>query len=145
MTNKQKILFLCTGNSCRSQMAEGWTNKLYSNMFEAYSAGVKKSSLNPYAVKVMKESFVDIKDHKSKHVNELSNINFDYVITVCDNAKETCPVFNGECKVLHKSFDDPPALTKDIENEEEKLKVYRRVRDEIYQFIKSLPKFLDKN
>ncbi len=145
MRDKLKILFLCTGNSCRSQMAEGWAKKLHSNHFEPYSAGVKKSHLNPYAVKVMKESFVDISTHYSKTLGELSNINFDYIVTVCDNAKETCPVFNKEGKVLHKSFDDPPELTKHIKDEEEKLNVYRRVRDEIYHFVKSLPEFLDEN
>jgi arsenate reductase len=93
----------------------------------------------------MGESFVDISKHYSKTLEELSNIDFDYVITVCDNAKETCPIFNTNRKILHKSFDDPPELTKNIREENEKLKIYRRVRDEIYDFVKYLPRFLKDN
>lgn len=143
MSEKLKILFLCTGNSCRSQMAEGLTRKLLGNEFESYSAGVKKSSVNPYAIKAMEEIGIDISDHTSKEVTELKDINFDYIVTVCDNARETCPLFPGNGKIIHHSFDDPPYLTKDMENEEEKLKVFRRVRDEIKTFIRNLSNYLN--
>lgn len=143
MQNRLKILFLCTGNSCRSQMAEGLTNKHLNDTFEAYSAGIIKSSVNKYAQKVMAEIGIDISHHYSKNVNEVRDIDFDYVVTVCDNAKETCPYFPGSGKIAHNSFDDPPYLTKNITEEEEKLMVYRRVRDEINIFIRDLSNFLN--
>lgn len=104
-----KILFLCTGNSCRSQMAEGWARALKSDVVEAYSAGIETHGLNPYAVKVMAEAGVDISAQKSKLVPELPTQEFDYVITVCGNARESCPVFPGKTRVVHVGFDDPPA------------------------------------
>lgn len=138
-----KILFLCTGNSCRSQMAEGWARHVKEGVLEAYSAGVATHGLNPHAVTVMKEAGVDISGHASKHVDELKHVDFDYVITVCDNAAESCPLFGGSVKVVHRAFDDPPQLARDAANEEEALNHYRRVRDEIRQFIETLPGSLE--
>lgn len=134
---KKKVLFLCTGNSCRSQMAEGWCREIHSDNFEVYSAGTKKHGMNPNAIKVMEEAGVDISDQTSKIISELPTQEFDYVITVCENAKEQCPYLPGGIN-FHRGFDDPPELTKSMESEEEKLKVYRRVRDEIKNFIEGL-------
>ena len=137
-----KILFLCTGNSCRSQMAEGWARALKSDVVEAYSAGIETHGLNPYAVKVMAEAGVDISAQKSKLVPDLPTQEFDYVITVCGNARESCPVFPGKPRVVHVGFDDPPRLAEACQTEEEKLACYRRVRDEIRTFIEKLPEIL---
>jgi arsenate reductase (thioredoxin) len=134
-----KILFLCTGNSCRSQMAEGWARHLKRHLIEPYSAGIEVRELNPNAVKVMAESGVDIGGHKSKHVNELKEMKFDYVVTVCGHANEFCPVFSGKTTVVHVGFDDPPALAKNARTEDEALSIYRRVRDEIKNFVMTLP------
>jgi arsenate reductase len=136
---KLKILFLCTGNSCRSQMAEGWCRHLKGDIIEAYSAGIETHGLNLYAVKVMAEAGVDISGHKSKLLTDLNGIDFDYVVTVCGHAHETCPFFPAKSKVIHVGFDDPPKMTKDLTDEEEKLDCYRRVRDEIRLFIATLP------
>jgi arsenate reductase len=143
-TKKLKILFLCTGNSCRSQMAEGWAKHLKSDLIEAYSAGIETHGLNPNAVKVMAEAGVDITGHKSENVNDLLHIQFDYVVTVCGHANENCPYFPGKAKVVHVGFDDPPALARQVEGEEEKLDCYRRVRDEIREFIVTLPESIMK-
>ena len=143
MSAKKKILFLCTGNSCRSQMAEGWTRSLKGEVLEAYSAGVETHGLNPNAVKVMAEAGVDISGHRSKHVSELLDAGIDYVVTVCDDAAEACPRFPGKAKVVHRSFRDPPALAKTAKTEEEALDHYRRVRDEIRAFVETLPGALD--
>ncbi len=137
-----RVLFLCTGNSCRSQMAEGWARHLKSDTIAAYSAGVDPHGLNPLAVKVMAEVGVDISNHSSKHVKELTSIDFDYVITVCDNARESCPRFPGSAQVVHRSFDDPPLLAQGAASEEEALSHYRRVRDEIRDFVLTLPQSL---
>ena len=137
--NKTKILFLCTGNSCRSQMAEGWARALKGDIIEPYSAGIKKHGLNSRAVMVMKEAGIDISSHKSKLVGELPTMEFDYVITLCGHANENCPLFPGSAKVVHVGFDDPPALAKRLEGEEAKLNCYRRVRDEIRAFVETLP------
>jgi arsenate reductase len=139
---KLKVLFLCTGNSCRSQMAEGWAHALKRDVIEAYSAGIETHGLNPNAVRVMAEAGVDISHHKSKLVESLSNIDFDYVVTVCGHAHETCPVFSGGAKIVHVGFDDPPKLAAYAANEEEALGHYRRVRDEIKAFVESLPESL---
>ena len=139
MKNRLKILFLCTGNSCRSQMAEGWARHLKGNVLEPYSAGIETHGLNPSAVKVMAEVGVDISGHRSKHVSELKDIAFDYVVTVCDNARESCPLFPGRAKVVHVGFDDPPRLAKSAATEEEAFAHYRRVRDEIRAFVETLP------
>lgn len=138
---KKNILFLCTGNSCRSQMAEGWGKKYWREEFNVFSAGTKKHGMNEFAVKVMKEVGVDISSHFSKTVDELPVITFDYVMTVCDHASENCPYFPGG-KVIHLGFQDPPALTKNMSNEEEILTVYRRVRDEIQDAIINLKQYL---
>lgn len=138
-----KVLFLCTGNSCRSQMAEGWARHLKGDVLEPYSAGIETHGLNPNAVKVMAEAGVDISGHCSKHLDELRDVAFDHVVTVCDNAHESCPFFPGKTKVSHVGFDDPPRLAKDAANEEEALNHYRRVRDEIRAFVQSLPGSLD--
>lgn len=140
--NRSKILFLCTGNSCRSQMAEGWARALKGDILEPYSAGVETHGLNENAVKVMAEAGVDISAHHSKHVDELGNVNFDYVVTVCDNAKKSCPLYLGSARVVHKRFEDPPQLARGAKCEEEALGHYRRVRDEIRSFIEGLPESL---
>lgn len=140
---KKNIMFLCTGNSCRSQMAEGFCRKYWGGDFNVFSAGTKKHGMNTRAVKVMKESDVDLSGHSSKTTDELPAVTFDYVITVCDSAKENCPYFPGG-KVIHVGFEDPPALTKDMQDEEKILSVYRRVRDEIEAVIKKLPEILER-
>jgi arsenate reductase len=139
MSDKLKILFLCTGNSCRSQMAEGWARALKADSIEAYSAGIETHGMNPRAVKVMAEVGVDISGQRSKHVDELREVEFDYVVTVCDRAAESCPRFSGRAKVMHRGFDDPPKLAKSAATEEEALAHYRRVRDEIRAFVEGLP------
>ena len=139
LLKKIKILFLCTGNSCRSQMAEGLCKHLKSETIEAYSAGIEKHGLNPYAVEVMKELDIDISAHKSKIVSELCNNNFDYVITVCGHADENCPVFIGNAKKIHVGFDDPPKLADKFSNNDLKLNCYRKVREQIKKFIIELP------
>jgi len=142
MKERLKILFLCTGNSCRSQMAEGWARHLKSDMLEPYSAGIETHGMNPWAFRVMAEAGVDISGHRSKHVNELEHIVFDYVVTVCDNARESCPLFLGRAKKVHAGFEDPPRLAKDAKSEEEALDCYRRVRDEIRAYVETLPEAL---
>ena len=134
------VLFLCTGNSCRSQMAEGWAKHLLYNDLDACSAGIEKHGLNQLAVKVMKESGVDSSNHKSKTVDELTIKHFGWVITVCGHAHETCPFFPG--KTIHQGFEDPPKLAQNAKTEEDALVHYRRVRDEIQEFIISLPDIL---
>jgi arsenate reductase len=143
MTRKVKVLFLCTGNSCRSQMAEGWARHLKGHGIEPYSAGIATHGLNPNAVKVMAEAGVDISGHRSKHVSELKDVAFDYVVTVCGHASESCPVFPGKTKVIHAGFDDPPKLAAGAPTEEEALRHYRRVRDEIKAFVERLPEVLE--
>ncbi len=137
-----KVLFLCTGNSCRSQMAEGWARHLKSHAIEPYSAGIEKHGMNPHAVKVMAEAGVDLTKHYSKTLDELNGVVFDYVVTVCGHANEHCPIFPGKTKVVHVGFEDPPKLTKDMPDGAAQLAVYRRVRDEIRHFIESLPEGL---
>ena len=139
---KMKVLFLCTGNSCRSQMAEGWVRKLKADVIEPYSAGIEKHGMNPHAVKVMAEAGVDIANQYSKTPADLGPIAFDYVVTVCGHANEHCPIFPGPAKVVHVGFEDPPRLTKDLPDGEPKLDVYRRVRDQIRDFVKTLPEGL---
>jgi arsenate reductase len=135
------VLFLCTGNSCRSQIAEGWTNHLKGDVIEAYSAGIRPIGVNPKTIQVMDEAGVDISEHTSKHIDDLGSINFDYVVTVCDNAREQCPIFPGRAKLVHKSFDDPYFATG---NEEEILAEFRRVRDQINTFVEQMPEILNK-
>jgi arsenate reductase len=133
--NKPTVLFLCTGNSCRSQMAEGWARHLRGDQFDAYSAGTEPHGMNARAVKVMAEAGVDISGHRSKHVDALREIAFDHVVTVCDHANQTCPTIPGKAKRIHVGFDDPPRLAREAKDEEEALGHYRRVRDEIRLFI----------
>ena len=137
-TERIKVLFLCTGNACRSQMAEGWAKALKGDAIDAYSAGVEPHGMNPRAVRTMAEAGVDISSHRSKHVDELKDVGFDYVITVCDHAHESCPLFPGKTKVVHVGFDDPPRLAKDAKTDDEALPHYRRVRDEIRAFVAAL-------
>jgi arsenate reductase len=141
---KLKILYLCTGNSCRSQMAEGWTRHLKSDAIAAYSAGVEPHGIDSRAVKVMAEVGVDISGQASKHLDTLEDIEFDYVITLCDHANETCPLFFGKTRRLHMGFDDPPKLAADTASEEEAMAHYRRVRDEIKRFVEKLPEVLEE-
>ena len=138
-TPKIKVLFLCTGNSCRSQMAEGWARQLKADWLDPYSAGVEKQGMNPHAVEVMAEVGVDITGQRSKRVEELGPIHFDYVVTVCGHASEHCPAFPGKAKVVHVGFDDPPKLADGLPDDEEKLAIYRRVRDQIRAFVETLP------
>ncbi len=137
-----KILFLCTGNSCRSQMAEGWARRLKPDQVEPYSAGVEPRTLDPRAVRVMTEAGVDISGQRPKHVDEFKEIDLDCVVTVCGHAHERCPMFPGRTKVTHVGFDDPPALAAGAQTEEEALGHYRRVRDEIKAFVEKLPEAL---
>jgi arsenate reductase (thioredoxin) len=144
MDRKPVVLFLCTGNSCRSQMAEGWARHLKGDALEACSAGVAPSTLNPDAVRVMAEVGVDISGYRSKHLDEFQDRKIDYVVTVCDHARETCPVFHGGATVVHQAFDDPPHLAAGAMTDAERLAPYRRVRDEIRAFIETLPDTLNR-
>ncbi len=137
---KVNILFLCTGNSCRSQMAEGWARHLLSEACVAYSAGIESHGLNPSAVAVMAEAGVDISNHLSRTVAELPKVAFDIVITVCDAARESCPFYPGVSLTMHHSFDDPPRLAAGLDGDEA-LAVYRRVRDDIRDFVMGLPTY----
>ena len=128
MTNRKRVLILCTGNSARSQMAEGLLRHLAGERFEVASAGVSPTQVRPEAVAVMREIGIDISNHRSKSVDEFTDQKFDYVITVCDNANEQCPIFSGNTQRIHWSFDDPAAAEG---NEDARLAVFRRVRDEI--------------
>lgn len=139
MSNRISVLFLCTGNSCRSQMAEGLCRHVHGDVIDAASAGIEKHGLNPLAVKVMREIGIDISHHQSKTVHDFADPRFDYVITVCGHADETCPVFPAKTRVIHRGFDDPPKLAKTAVSEDEALGHYRRVRDEIKAFVLSLP------
>jgi len=137
MAEIKKVLFLCTGNSCRSQMAEAWVNKLRANEWMAFSAGIETHGMNPSAISVMGESGVDMSQHYSKTVDEFQNQRFDLVVTVCDHAAEHCPASLPSAVMKHIPFDDPPALAKLAANAEESLNGYRRVRDQIRTFVES--------
>lgn len=139
MSKKVKVLFLCTGNSCRSQMAEAWARKLKKDTVEAWSAGVDPKKIDPRAVKVMAEVGIDIAGQSSKNVSSLMDVPFDYVITLCGHASETCPIFPGPTKKVHRGFEDPPLLARNTETEEEAMAHYRRIRDEIKDFVQGLP------
>ena len=131
MSNKKRVLVLCTGNSARSQMAEGLLRHDAGDRFDVESAGTKASFVRPEAIAVMRELGIDISRHRSKNVDEFEGQQFDYVITVCDNARESCPVFFGKAEKLHHDFVDPAALTG---SEKERLELFRRVRDELRSF-----------
>ncbi len=141
---RARILFLCTGNSCRSQMAHGWARTLRGDVLEAHSAGTKPQGLNPLAVRAMREAGVDISSQASQNVADLAarGVEFDYVITVCDSAHEACPIFPARTRVLHAGFDDPPRLAQDARSEDEAMVHYRRVRDQIRAFVETLPEAL---
>ena len=134
----ESILFLCTGNSCRSQMAEGWAKTFHGGRFNVYSAGLEAHGLNPYAVKVMAEAGVEITSQKSQTVEQVPWKDMDRIVTVCGHADESCPQLGVKCQKQHKPFDDPPKLALGIEDEEEILAIYRRVRDDIRDFVKTL-------
>ncbi|MDA0999151.1 MAG: arsenate reductase ArsC [bacterium] len=136
---KTRILFLCTGNSCRSQMAEGWARHLRGDRIAPFSAGIEAHGLNPRAVRAMEEAGVGISGQSSKTLAALSGTTFDYVVTICGHAHEACPAFPGGAKIIHRGFDDPPLLAKGAGTEEEAMLHYRRVRDEIRAFIETLP------
>ena len=138
MADTQKILFLCTGNACRSQMAESWTNHLRGDHFEAHSAGTIAKGLDPRAVRAMAEAGIDISKNRSKTMDDLPPVTWDLVITLCGDAHENCPFFPGPTKVMHRGFDDPPRLAEGAVDEEEALGHYRRVRDEIKDFVMTL-------
>ena len=139
-----RVLFLCTGNSCRSQMAEGWTRHLKGETIEAHSAGVEPRRVDPMAIQVMGEAGVDISAQRSKHVDQVRDVPFDYVVTLCDDAREQCPLFPGRTKLVHVGFEDPAVLAADAGTKEEALAHYRRVRDEIREFVQKLPQALTK-
>jgi arsenate reductase len=138
------VLFLCTGNSCRSQMAEGWARALVGDAVEPFSAGLEARGLDPRAVRVMAEAGVDISAQTSNRLSDLPDQGFDDVVTVCSHAHETCPIFPGGARVVHVGFDDPPRLAAGAAGEEEALAHYRRVRDEIRAFVERLPAALDE-
>lgn len=137
----KKILFLCTGNSCRSQMAEGFCKHYHAGVYECFSAGIEAHRLNTSAVEVMNEVGIDISDQKSKTVAQLPDVEFDYVVTVCGDADENCPFFPAKTKKLHIGFDDPAKHQNDMPDDQ-KMDVFRRVRNEIRQMVLNLPKLL---
>lgn len=142
MAAKKRVLFLCTGNSCRSQMAEAWARHLHADVLEAYSAGVEVKPLDPRAVRAMAEVGIDISGQRPKLVDEVVGLPFDLVVTLCGHAQETCPVFPGKTRRVHRGFDDPPALASAATTDEEAMAPYRRVRDQIREFMRELPEML---
>ena len=137
MADRKRVLILCTGNSARSHMAEGLLRHDASNRFTVESAGTKPGQVRPEAIAAMKELGIDISGHRSKAVEEFAGQNFDYVLTVCDNAKESCPIFSGHANRFHRNFEDPAAVQG---SEQERLAVFRRVRDEIRDFLRGFPR-----
>jgi len=142
---RSRVLFLCTGNSCRSQMAEGWTRHLLGDSVEAHSAGVAPRGLDPRAVKAMAEAGVNISAQRSKHLDELADLEFDFVITLCDDAQQSCPVFPAQARTIHRGFDDPPRLATGAQDEGQAMGYYRRVRDEIRAFVEALPDLMEED
>ncbi|MCF8033068.1 MAG: arsenate reductase ArsC [Desulfarculaceae bacterium] len=141
---KKRILFLCTGNSCRSQMAEALVNHLRGDHYQALSAGVAPHGLDARAVKAMAELGLDISGNRSKDTSEFLDQEFDYIVTVCDNARENCPFFPGAAQRVHAGFPDPPYLAAGAKSEEEAMAHYRRVRDEIKAFVEAMPASLQR-
>jgi arsenate reductase (thioredoxin) len=139
--DKLLVLFLCSGNSCRSQIAEAWARTLKGNEIVAFSAGIIPTALSSRAIMVMSEAGVDISHQYSKHLSDLAGITFDYVITLCDNAQQNCPVFLGNSKVIHKPFTDPAGATG---SEEDVMNAFRKTRDDIKDYIMSLPAKLEE-
>ncbi|MCB2227641.1 MAG: arsenate reductase ArsC [Desulfarculaceae bacterium] len=142
--DKKRILFLCTGNSCRSQMAEALVNHLRGDEYQAFSAGVSPHGIDPRAVKAMAELGLDISGNRSKDTSEFLDQQFDYIVTVCDNARENCPFFPGAAQRVHAGFPDPPRLAAAAKSEEEAMAPYRRVRDEIRAFVEQMPASLTR-
>jgi arsenate reductase len=147
VNDRLKLLFLCTGNSCRSQMAEGWTRHLKGDCIDAYSAGIETHGLNPFAVKAMAEVAVDITRQRSENIKAFVDNKLDVVVTVCVHAHETCPVFPADCRMVHVGFEDPPKMARELAgnggSEEEQMNCYRKVRDEIKAFVETLPACLE--
>ena len=141
---KTKILFLCTGNSCRSQMAEAWARHLKGDVIEPYSAGTQPKGIDLRAAKAMAEVGIDLSGYRSKSVLDLPDIVFDYVITLCDDAQQACPFFPAKTAIIHHGFEDPPKLAESAKDEEEAMAQYRRVRDEIRAYVKTLPGALNE-
>ena len=137
---KKKILFLCTGNACRSQIAEGWARHLKSGVIEAYSAGISPAGVSTRAIAVMAEAGVDISKQTSKHVDTLKDVDFDYIVTVCDNAREQCPVFPSRTKKIHKSFEDPALMAG---SEDVIMAAFRKLRDDMRAFVEKMPESLE--
>ncbi|MGB5174048.1 MAG: arsenate reductase ArsC [Thermoanaerobaculia bacterium] len=142
MPLKLRILYLCTGNSCRSQMAEAWTRHLHGDAIATWSAGTVPKPVDPRAIEAMREVGVSISEQHSKGLEGLLDLDLDYVVTVCDGAHESCPVFPGRARIVHRGFEDPPALAEEASSEEEALSHYRRIRDEIRRFVETLPEGL---
>jgi arsenate reductase len=144
MTSKSrlKVLFLCTGNSCRSQMAEAWARNLKGNLIEPYSAGTAPKGIDPRAVRAMAEVGIEISEYRSKSFSDLPDIEFDYVITLCHDAQQACPFFPSKTALIHHGFDDPPRLAEGARDEDEAMQSYRRVRDEIRAYVETLPESL---
>ncbi len=145
MKQTTRVLFLCTGNSCRSQMAEGWAKSLDLPAVEFYSAGIEAHGLNPNAIEVMRESNIDISGHSSQLLSEFSDIEFDVVYAVCDHANKSCPSFSPDTQVICHQFDDPPKLADGLEDRRLILDCYREVRDQIQSWTASLPQQLNQN
>ncbi len=139
-----KLLFLCTGNSCRSQMAEGWARELHGDRFAIYSAGIEAHGMNARAVAAMELYGIDISGQSSKRISELPEVDFDWLITVCDHAQEKCPTFSGACRQIHHAFDDPPSITPRDEGEVAALEPYLRVCGQIRDWVRDLPKHLEQ-
>jgi arsenate reductase len=138
--DKIKVLFICTGNSCRSQIAEGWASHLKSDSIEAYSAGIRPIGLSSRAVKVMAEAGADISMQTSKHIDDLGGIDFDYVVALCDNAYKQCPVFGGRARLIHRAFEDPSFATG---SDQDVMAAFRKARDDIRAFVETLPQALE--
>ncbi len=139
---KIKVLFLCTGNACRSQMAEGWARHLKSDVIEADSGGVWPVGVSSRAIQVMAEAGIDISSQTSDHVNDFLAIDFDYVITLCDNARERCPIFSGKAKLIHKPFEDPTFV---MGSTDAIMAAFRQTREQIKTFVETLPESLKDN
>lgn len=138
--DKIRVLFVCTANACRSQMAEGWARHLKADVIEAHSAGVWPAWVSSRATRVMGEAGVDISSHKSKHINDLAEIEFDYVVTLCDNARKQCPSFGGNARLVHRAFSDPVMM---MGTDEQTLAAFRETRDRIRAFVETLPESLE--
>ena len=139
---KRQVLFICTGNSCRSQMAEGLTRHIKGDEIEASSAGVDPKGIDPKAIKAMAEIGIDISNQESRSIDALKDRGFDYVISLCDSAQKNCPSFPARTKVIHVGFEDPPKLAATARTEEEAMMHYRRIRDEIQTFVEKMPEVL---